>query len=105
MLRYLEHGWYEEKGKNRLRKEVIDGAMDAAGFLVRAEVSVDKLMLVALKIRSLVAIIDPLVGGSRKFGKVDREMIMVRLEPHLASCDAFEGFVADCLETVSGPHD
>ena len=52
MTSYLQRGWYaDEADRTRLRTEVIDGAMDVAGMLLRAGVPAHRILRVALKVR------------------------------------------------------
>ena len=40
-MTYLENGWFEPDGDQKLRSDVIDGAMDIAGMMIRAEVGAE----------------------------------------------------------------
>lgn len=105
MTSYLEGGWYGRKGRTRLRTEVVDGAMDVAGMLLRAGVPSRRLLRLALKVRSLVVIADPLMLGTPRFGERDRELVNQRLALQTDGYPELQGFVADCIEHVSGAPD
>ena len=59
MTTYLKNGWFEAKDRKILRREVIDGAMDIAGTLLRADISAELLQTLALKVRTAIALSNP----------------------------------------------
>ncbi|MEM6732932.1 MAG: hypothetical protein AAF658_15355, partial [Myxococcota bacterium] len=105
MTSYLASGWFQTDGKKGLRTEVIDGAMDVAGMLARADVPAHVLMRVALRVRALVAIADPQMVGVSRFAESERAHIMSRLERYTDTSPELHAFVADCLERVDNVSD
>jgi len=101
MTSYLEGGWYSKAGRARLRTEVIDGAIDIAGTLLRSGVPIRLVLRVALKVRSLVVIADPLMHGSSQFGPSHRQRIAERLDVMTDGFPELQSFVADCVTHVS----
>jgi len=59
MASYLGAGWYESSENRSLRADIIDGAMDVAGMLIRDGVTPSRVHRVALKVRSLVHVSHP----------------------------------------------
>ena len=105
MPSYLASGWFKRDGKRSLRTEVIDGAMDVAGMLARAEVPAHVLMRVALRVRGLVAIADPQMVGIARFTERERSRIQRRLEKYTDTSPELHAFVADCLERIDNVSD
>lgn len=105
MTSYLDGGWYVPQTRTRLRTEVIDGAMDVAGMLVRAGVPARRLLRLALKVRTLVVIADPLMRGTSRFGAAERQRVAERLSLYTDDYPELHGFVADCIEQVNGAPD
>lgn len=105
MTSYLASGWFKRDGKRSLRTEVIDGAMDVAGMLARAEVPAHVLMRVALRVRGLVAIADPQMVGIARFAERERSRIQRRLEKYTDTSPELHAFVADCLERIDNVSD
>ena len=105
MTSYLQAGWYESGDRTRLRPEVLDGAMDAAGALRRAGVPVASVTRLALKVRSLVVVADPLMRGTDRFGKNEREALALAMEAVTQPYPALHGFVVDCLGHVDAASD
>ena len=103
MTSYLQGGWYSDKDRTRMRTEVVDGAMDVAGMLIRAGVPAHRIMRIALKVRSLVVVADPLVSGGPRLGPPHRQRLADRLAVHTDGFPELQGFINDCLEHVSGP--
>ena len=105
MMTYLESGWFEPDGEQKLRTEVIDGAMDIAGMLIRAGASAELLHSLALKVRTSLTAIDPQMKGDQDFSSRAREVVSQRLEGHTEQMPALHAFVADCLEHIDSPRD
>src|SRR5687768_7776410 len=63
MATYLESGWYDPRSGRALRTEVIDGAMDVAGVLLRAGIAPAQVQQIALKVRGYVTFADPHMTG------------------------------------------
>ncbi len=105
MTSYLASGWFQQDGKKSLRTEVIDGAMDVAGLLARADVPAHVLMRVALRVRALVAIADPQMVSIGRFSDKERSRIERRLERYTDTSPELHAFVADCLERVDNISD
>jgi hypothetical protein len=105
MTSYLDGGWYVPQTRSRLRTEVIDGAMDIAGMLVRAGVPARRLLRLALKVRTLVVIADPLMRGTSRFAAAERANVAERLANYTDDFPALQGFVNDCIEQVNGAPD
>ena len=105
MTSYLASGWFQQDGKKSLRTEVIDGAMDVAGMLARADVPAHVLMRVALRVRALVAIADPQMVSIGRFSGKERSRIEERLERYTDTSPELHAFVADCLERVDNVSD
>ncbi|MEO1481399.1 MAG: hypothetical protein AAFU77_04785 [Myxococcota bacterium] len=105
MTSYLASGWFQQDGKRSLRTEIIDGAMDVAGMLARAEVPAHVLMRVALRVRALVAIADPQMVSVARFTAKERTRIQSRLERYTDTSPELYAFVADCVERVDNISD
>ncbi|MEZ0312555.1 MAG: hypothetical protein ACAI38_12335 [Myxococcota bacterium] len=104
MTSYLRAGWFDRssgKPSKGLRTEVIDGAMDAAGFLLRANISGATVLRLALRVRALMAIADPRMLGVPKFGERERELVMNGLARHTDATPELYAFVADCVDGVN----
>ena len=104
MTSYLRAGWFDRssgKPSKGLRTEVIDGAMDAAGFLLRANINGATVLRLALRVRALMAIADPRMLGVPQFGETERELIMRGLARHTDSAPELYAFVADCVDGVN----
>ena len=56
MTSYLDGGWFADDETRSLRTEVIDGAMDMAGALLRSGVSTQAVQATALGVRGFVAL-------------------------------------------------
>ncbi|MBI5507405.1 MAG: hypothetical protein HY903_01510 [Deltaproteobacteria bacterium] len=105
MTRYLEGGWYSRKNRPRLKREVVDAAIDVAGMLHRAGVSAHRVMRIALKVRSLVIIANPLVSGTQSFPPRDRRQLAERLGAFSDDYPELQSFVNDCLDRVADAND
>ncbi|MBI3180119.1 MAG: hypothetical protein HYZ27_10685 [Deltaproteobacteria bacterium] len=105
MIRYLLGGWYGAKRRTRLRTEVIDGAMDVAGALLRAGVPAHRVLRIGLKVRSLVVIADPLMTGGGRFGTRERQAIRERLAHSTDGYPELQSFIIDCIEHAKSPTD
>jgi hypothetical protein len=110
MITYLKDGWYSTRGKgsernSRMRNEVVDGAIDAAGMLFRAGVPPQVLSRVAFKVRGLVTLVDPFMRSKDALNERQRQVIAGRIEPLTAEYPELHGFVVDCLEHVSNAAD
>ncbi|MBC7792259.1 MAG: hypothetical protein H7Z43_01005, partial [Clostridia bacterium] len=101
MTSYLQAGWFtrgtEPKG---LRTEVIDGAMDAAGILLRAGIDSATVLRLALRTRGLISIADPRMLGMPHFGDRERAQLMNGLSRHADAAPELFAFVADCIDRV-----
>ena len=53
MVAYLANGWFTQVGPVRLRAEVVDGALDVAAGLLQAEVPVEAIESLHLRVRTL----------------------------------------------------
>lgn len=108
MTSYLRAGWFDRssgKPSRGLRTEVIDGAMDAAGFLLRANISGAQVLRLALRVRALMAIADPRMLGVPQFGDAQREQLMRGLVRHTDAAPELYAFVADCIDGVNNVTD
>ncbi len=108
MTSYLRAGWFDRssgKPSRGLRTEVIDGAMDAAGFLLRANITGAQVLRLALRVRALMAIADPRMLGVSQFGDAEREQIMRGLVRHTDAAPELYAFVADCIDGVNNVTD
>ncbi len=101
MTVYLEQGWYLPGVERALRPEIVDAAMDMAGFLRRMDVSALEVQHVALKVRSMVTII----ARAPQFGDRERHALLCRLQDYTQESPALEGFITDCLEHIAVPTD
>ena len=95
---YLKDGWFEHSDSQKLRSDVIDGAMDLAGSFLRANVSAQTLQDIALKARASFTLIDPQMRGGVELTAADRERIIDRLGIDPAGPPELYAFVADCVE-------
>ncbi len=105
MTTYLSGGWYRPGKSGGLRTEVIDGAMDAAGYLHRAGVGPSLLTSLALKVRSMMTLIDPQMKSHNGFGESERAIVAQRLAALTDESPELHGFVSDCLEHVGNRTD
>lgn len=105
MTTYLEGGWYQPSARSRLRSEVIDGAMDIAGTLLRGGVPIRRVLRTAIKVRSLVVIADPLMRGTARFGPSERGIVVQKLSPYTDDYPELQGFVGDCVDQVNNAPD
>jgi hypothetical protein len=103
MATYLESGWYD--GKAGLRSEVVDGAIDVAGMLLRAGIAPGLVQQIALKVRSYVTFADPHMRGGGTIDEKAREAIIHRLTPYTTQAPELDSFMADCIEHVHGTKD
>jgi len=105
MTLYLENGWFEPGSEQKLRGEVVDGAMDMAGSFIRANVSAQTLHSLALKVRSSITAVDPQMKGVEEFGTRVREIVLQRLQDQTEQVPELHAFVTDCLENIQKPTD
>lgn len=105
MTRYLEGGWYDRKRRARLRTQVIDGAIDVAGMLHRAGVPAQRVTRIALKVRSLVVLTNPLKSGTSRFSDGDREAVGVKLGMFSDGYPELQSFLSDCVERIADAND
>jgi hypothetical protein len=105
MATYLEAGWYDPRTGRALRTEVIDGAMDVAGVLLRAGIAPGLLQQIALKVRSYVTLADPHMRGGATFEERQRSSLLERLTPYVTAAPELDSFIADCVEHVSSTKD
>ena len=105
MTRYLQGGWYDRKHRPRLKTEVIDGAMDVAGMLHRGAVPAQRVLRIALKVRSLVVLSNPLLRGTGRLSARDRAAIRERLGLYSDGYPELQSFLNDCLEHVADAND
>jgi hypothetical protein len=105
MTTYLSGGWYRPGTGRRLRTEVIDGAMDAAGMLHRAGISPERISVLALKVRSLMTLADPQMMGDAQLTDRDRERMLLQIEDCTGYTPALLAWVCDCIEHVEEPAD
>lgn len=99
---YLQGGWFDSD--KSLRTEVVDGAMDAAGLLMRAGVSPETVGKLALRVRSLLTIVMRDKGPQGAFSDADRDALKERLAGQTDDTPELYGFVSDCLEHVETPN-
>ncbi|MBT6178895.1 MAG: hypothetical protein HOI23_16750 [Deltaproteobacteria bacterium] len=105
MMIYLENGWFEPDGEQKLRSEVVDGAMDIAGMMIRAKVGAGLLHSLALKVRTSLTAIDPQMKGDTDFHAKASQVVSQRLEGQTEQIPELHAFVADCLDHVESPRD
>lgn len=105
MTAYLSRGWYHPRGGRALRPEVIDGAMDVAGVLMRAGVTAPLVQRVALKVRQFMALADPQMQGLTAFGDRERTALSARLDRYSGQVPELDGFLQDCVEHLKAPAD
>ncbi len=101
---YLENGWYERSNKNKLRREVVDAAIDVAGTLWRNNVPPDLVFGAAFKARSLMTLIDPHMQGASLSNK-DREKIRTHLQAHVRGSPELASFLEGCTEFLKKSSD
>jgi hypothetical protein len=95
---YLKNGWFEAKERKALRQEVIDGAMDIAGTLLRVRVSPELIQTIALKVRTSISIELTNHEGEPRYDQQNRDAIFERLEAYTDQSPELCGFIMDCLE-------
>jgi hypothetical protein len=105
MTMYLSGGWYRSGHNGGLRTEVIDGAMDAAGYLHRAGLHPQALTTLALKVRSLMTLIDPHMTAANGLGDEQRAIVAERLASLTEQSPELHAFVSDCLDHVQSRAD
>ena len=104
-MTYLENGWFEPDGEQKLRSDVIDGAMDVAGMMIRAEVGAELMHSLALKVRTSLTAIDPQMKGNSDFSSKASQVVSQRLEGQTEQIPELHAFVADCLDHVQNPRE
>ena len=104
-MTYLENGWFEPDGEQKLRTDVIDGAMDIAGMMIRAQVGHELLHSLALKVRTSLTAIDPQMTGENDFASQARQVVRQRLEGQTEQIPELHAFMEDCLEHIENPQD
>jgi hypothetical protein len=105
MISYLKDGWYSAKGKQKLRSQVVDGAIDAAAMLFRSDVPSLAVSSVAFRLRTMVTIADPFMSSEAEISLRGRQIIRRRLDRLTEHYPALYAFVADCLEHIVTPSD
>lgn len=111
MTAYLAEGWFARTGPRRLRAEVVDGALDSAGVLHRAGVAAQDVLTVAMRVRALSGLVDPVhrhvhlakVPPSASRALPPQALAVVREQLMMATdaAIALQTFVADCLDCVA----
>ena len=101
MLTYLQDGWYEDGPKKRLKDEVVDGAIDSASMLLMENVPAEIIMKIALKLRMLSTVRDPMMKKNKNFGAKERHEIAYKLEKYTEDHRALHSFILDCLDHVN----
>ena len=102
---YLEAGWYESGKTTRLRTRVIDAAVDVAGSLLRDKVVPETVGRLALKVRTLLILVDPHRDGALVDLKSKRQLLEQHLNPLTDAHPTLQAFVADCLDHVESSGD
>ena len=100
MTMYLKDGWFEVKERKALRQEVIDGAMDIAGTLLRVNVSAQLIQTLALKVRTSISIEMSSENAQTGYDQKSRDAIFERLEAYTDQSPELCSFIMDCLEHV-----
>ena len=102
MLAYLSQGWFSPHAPQRLAAEVIDGALDSAGLLNRAEVPPSALRALAARLaRALpdtthVGVTPP----GKIMGQVSCATLRARVQDETDRNPLFQGFMMDCMDAV-----
>ena len=102
---YLKHGWFEARDRKSLRREVVDGAMDIAGELLRENVSPQLIQTLAIKVRSAISLTDAKPQGEPDYGDKTRRIVSNRLDGYANNPPQLYSFIMDCLEHVHTPAD
>lgn len=105
MTTYLQHGWFESRSRKTLRKEVVDGAMDIAGALLRSKVSPEILQSLALQVRTAIALSNPQMRGLPSFGDDTRQVVFNKFDGYLDDSPELASFLMDCLDHIHTPGD
>jgi len=100
MTMYLKDGWFEAQERKALRQEVVDGAMDVAGTLLRSNVSARLIQTIALKIRTSISLEMTESEGPSRYDQQNRDAIFNRVEAYTDQSPELCGFIMDCLEHV-----
>lgn len=114
MVAYLADGWFAANTPRRLRSEVVDGALDSAGFLHRASLDAAQVMQLALRVRALAGLLDPVhrhvhLGRAPKRGfdagrTLDSpalQLLRDQLAEATDACLELQSFILDCLDHVA----
>lgn len=122
MVAYLADGWFAADAPRRLRAEVVDGALDSAGFLHRASLDAAQVLRLALRVRALGGLLDPLhrhvhlgprprgaagaagegvVSAGRALGAPALQLLRDQLAEATDACVELQSFVLDCLDHVA----
>ena len=104
MMAYLESGWFEDGGSERLCEPVLDGAVDIAGSLYRGGVTPDEVQSLALHARSLITLLDPGMRGLEMTDKT-RQIALDRLTMTGEMSESLYAFLADAIEHVQSRRD
>ena len=102
MTLYLQDGWYTAGSPGRLRDAVIDGAMDTASVLYRAQVPPEAVTALALKVRTLAALVDPphRRTAASPLGNKERSALLQRLQIYTDRFMALQCFINDAMDHV-----
>ena len=103
-MAYLESGWFEDGGSERLSELVLDGAVDIAGSLYRGGVTPDEVQGLAVHARSLITLLDPGMRGLEMTERT-RQIALDRLTMTGEMSEALYAFLADALEHVQSRRD
>jgi hypothetical protein len=100
---YLEGGWFAADS-DAMRAEVLDGAVEEGGALLRQGIGPEVLESLAAQARLFFAQADPQMRGV-ELKPHHLDVLRVRLRRHTADAPALEGFVDDCVDHVQEKRD
>lgn len=105
MITYLDGGWYERQAPNRLREKVVNGAIDAATMLYHADVTPQRVGILALKIHALAHLIHPphrapTKANADKLDERTRQSLAHHVQVLTDDSPVLQGFAEDCLDHV-----
>jgi hypothetical protein len=104
MITYLQDGWYTSTGKNQLKEQVLNGAIDMASHLLKQHVDHERVLALALGVRNFLHHLQaPHVPATEVFTDKERAVLENKLI-HATDTDmVLQAFVVDCFEHVHTP--
>jgi hypothetical protein len=106
MTTYLQDGWYTSTGKNQLREQVLNGAIDMASHLLKQQVDHERVLKLALATRSFLHQLQPAhAQPTDMFTPKEREVLLHKFVQKTDEDMVLQAFVTDCFEHVQTPQE